>query len=236
MTDIRPLYHRSVAQRTPCMLVLDASASMNTLVEETGRTRIEELNRGLQDLKDALLSDETAAERVQLAIVCVGGPAGHADLLMDWTDAVHFQPPLMKAKNLTPLGYGMRLALQCVDQQKRNLRAQGVGYTRPWIMVMSDGEPQGDDAPWDDVAAECRAAEEANKCVIYPIGVADAKMDVLQKISNNPALKFSATQFQEYFRWLSASLSSLSRSAPGTTLQEGAISPFGVLKPRAGMQ
>lgn len=231
MKDIVPQYHRRVAQRTPCMLVLDASGSMNEVIPSTGRKRIEELNHGLKMLRDDLVRDPVAAERVQLAIVCVGGPAGHADLLMDWTDAIQFQAPQLYADGLTPMGEGLRIALQCVDQQKRTLKAQGINFTRPWIMVISDGEPSDEAKVWEAAAAECRAAEIAKKCVIYPFGVADARLDTLQEISATPARRLGEAQFREYFKWLSSSLSTLSRAPSGSALQDAAISPWGVVGP-----
>lgn len=226
MNEMAPIYHNNPSQRTPCMLVLDSSGSMDEIVPASGRTRIDELNQGLQLLRQELLADETAAQRVQLAIVCVGGPAGDADLLMDWTDAMNFQPPVLRAGNLTPLGQGMRLALQYVEQQKQTLKSFGIGYTRPWVMVISDGEPTDDPALWQAVAQECRAAEDAKRCVIYPIGVADANLQVLQQISATPALRMADARFREYFQWLSSSLSSMSRSRPGENVQLAAPSPW----------
>jgi len=229
MSDIAPIYHNNPSQRTPCMLVLDASGSMDEIVKGTGRTRIDELNQGLQLLQRELLADETAAQRVQLAIVCVGGPAGEADLLMDWTDAMNFQPPMLRAGNQTPLGQGMRLALQYVEQQKQTLKGFGIGYTRPWVMVISDGEPTDDPALWQAVTQECRSAEAAKRCVIYPIGVADANLPVLQQLSSTPALRMADTNFREYFRWLSSSLSSMSRSRPGENVQLAAVNPWAMV-------
>jgi uncharacterized protein YegL len=211
------------------MLVLDASGSMDLIVPATGRKRIEELNQGLALLKQELMNDETASQRVQLAIVCVGGPAGDADLLMNWTDAWQFDPPQLFARGATPLGQGLRLALQSVDQQKQQLKAQGIGFTRPWIMVISDGAPTDDQRIWQAVAQECRAAEAAKRCVIYPIGVADANMSVLQQISSTPALKMAEARFKEYFQWLSSSLSSMSRSQPNAQVQLAAPSPWTVV-------
>lgn len=229
MNEMSPIYHNNPSQRTPCMLVLDASGSMDEKVRATGRTRIDELNQGLQVLRQELASDETAALRVQLAIVCVGGPAGDADLLMDWTDANQFQPPVLRAGNQTPLGQGMRLALQYVEQQKQTLKRHGIGYTRPWIMVISDGEPTDDPALWQAVTRECRAAEAAKRCVVYPIGVADANLQVLQQLSGTPALRMADARFREYFVWLSSSLSSMSRSRPGDNVQLAAVNPWAMI-------
>lgn len=226
MQEIRPQYHNNPSQRTPCMLVVDASGSMDEIVAATGRKRIEELNDGLAILQQELMADDTASQRVQLAIVCVGGPAGEADLLMDWTDAYQFQAPRLFAGGQTPLGQGMRLALQYVEQQKRQLQANGIGYTRPWIMVISDGEPTDDPGVWQSVTQECRAAEAAKRCVIYPIGVADANMNAMQQLSSTPALKLSEAKFREYFQWLSSSLSAMGRSKPGDQVQLPAPSPW----------
>lgn len=229
MKEIAPIYHANPSQRTPCLLVLDASGSMDEIVEATGRPRIEELNNGLALLQQELINDETASQRVQLAIVCVGGPAGDADLLMDWTDAMQFQPPRLFPGGLTPLGQGLRLALHYVEQQKQTLKQFGIGYTRPWIMVISDGDPTDDPATWQAVTQECRAAELAKKCVIYPIGIADANLAVLQQISATPALKMSEAKFREYFQWLSSSLSSMSRSRPGDNVQFAAVNPWAMV-------
>ena len=215
MNELMPQYHNNPSQRTPCMLVLDASGSMTETVAATGKRRIDELNEGLALLQQELQGDDTASQRVQLGIVCVGGPAGDADLLMDWTDAMHFQAPRLQPGGLTPLGQGLRLALQQVERQKQQLKANGIGYTRPWIMVISDGEPTDDSATWQAAVQECRSAEAARRCVVYPIGVGDARLETLQQLSSQQALKLSEARFKAYFQWLSGSLASLSRSQPG---------------------
>ncbi len=228
MSSISAVYHGNASQRTPCMLVLDASGSMSSVIAGTGRTRIDELNEGLQLLQSALVDDETAAMRVQVAIVCVGGPSNDAQLLADWTDAVNFEAPTLRAGGATPLGHGLRLALHHVEQHKLMLKQLGVGYTRPWIMVMSDGEPTDSAAVWQGVVEECKAAQANKSCVIFPIGVEDAKLDVLQQLSTTRAARLKSAHFREYFQWLSASLSSVSRSQSGDSVVLPATDPWAV--------
>lgn len=226
MSDFAPQYHRNPSQRTPCMLVLDASGSMSETVNETPRTRIDELNDGLELLQRELLADETAAQRVQIAIVVVGGPAGDARLLMDWTDAAQFHAPRLSTGGKTPLGKGMRLALEHVALQKQALQRNGIGYTRPWVMVMSDGVPTDEQQEWIAAVQDCRAAEAARRCIIYPIGVADASLPTLQQLSSTKAMRMSESRFREYFQWLSSSLASVSRSRPGEQVQLAAVDPW----------
>lgn len=227
MTTIAPRYHTNPSQRTPCMLVLDASGSMASKAA-TGLRRIDEVNRGLALLKEELCRDETACMRVQLAIVAVGGSADDAELMLGWTDVLDFDPPALEARGQTPLGHGMRLALHHVEQHKLTLRQNGISYTRPWIMVISDGEPTDSKAVWQGVVDECRQAQAKKRCVIFPIGVEDAKLDVLQQLSTTRAARLSATDFRKYFQWLSASLQTVSRSSSGESVALPATDPWAV--------
>ena len=226
MKHISPVYHAAPWQRTPCMLVLDASGSMAAQVNGRSSTRIEELNRGLQLLKSELCADDTASMRVQLAIVCVGGPSHTAELILNWTDATDFEPPQLSADGPTPLAQGMRLALHHIDKHKTDLNLHGVPYTRPWVMVISDGEPSDRPDVWQRVVEECRAAESAKRCIIFPIGVEDGNMTVLQELSTTRAARLSSTHFKEYFQWLSASLSCVSRSRSGESVALPATDPW----------
>ena len=226
MAKFLPSFPTSFTQRTPCMLVLDASGSMGTKINGGARTRIDELNGGLRLLRNELREDETASVRVQLAIVSVGGPDHRARLCMDWTDATEFEPPVMEADGPTPLGQGMRLALHHVDRHKAELNQFGIPYTRPWIMVISDGEPSDRGDVWKAITEECRAAEAAKRCVIFPIGVEDGNLEMLQMLSNTRAARLSSTNFSKYFQWLSASLSCVSRSQGTDSVALPATSPW----------
>jgi len=209
MQEPTPDYNVNPSQRTPCVLVLDASGSMEG-------NPIDQLNRGVKTLEEELKRDATASMRVQLAIVCVGGPAGNADIMQDWTDAGDFEAFDLVAGGYTPLGEGMEVALDIVEQHKDDLRQSGISYTRPWIFVISDGVPTDD---WHDVARRCREAEENRKCMIFPIAVEGADVDILGEFSNNKPKELDGLRFVELFQWLSSSLRGVSRSAPGEVVQ-----------------
>lgn len=218
-------YSGNPNQRTPCVLVLDASGSMGSMTS-SGRTRIEELSAGIAALENELRSDDTALVRVQLGIVNVGGPSNDADIMMDWTDATEFHAFPLRADGTTPLGKGVRIALQMIEQGKQNLRAAGISYTRPWMMVISDGEPTDDPIDWAAAVSECRAAEAGKRVEIFSIGVEGANLSILSQISTKQPLMLSGMKFQELFVWLSASLSAASRSRPGDSLQLPSTDPW----------
>lgn len=219
-------YDNNPNQRTPCVLVLDLSGSMNDQTS-TGRTRIAELNEGIKQLEESLHEDPTALVRVQLSIVSVGGPSGDdAAIMMDWTDATHFESFPCRADGWTLLGRGLRIGLHLVEQGKLNLKNAGISYTRPWMMVITDGEPTDDQIEWDEAVRACKDAEAARKVEIFAIGVEGANLQKLSEISSKPPLKLSGMKFRELFVWLSASLSAASRSRPGDKVDLPSTDPW----------
>ncbi len=116
--------------RCPCILLLDVSGSMS------GRP-INELNAGLVTFRDELLADPLALKRVELGIVTFG-PV-HVE--QPFTSAANFFPPILFAQGDTPMGAAITKALDMVEERKREYRANGISYYRPWIFLITDGAP-----------------------------------------------------------------------------------------------
>jgi uncharacterized protein YegL len=211
-------YSTNPNQRTPCVLVLDASYSM-TAKASSGKTAIEALNEGIKALEYALKNDEAALTRVQLSIVIVGGPTDDAEILMDWTDVSNFTAFPLTAGGRTPLGKGIQLGLDLIEEGKQNLRSQGISYTRPWLLIMSDGAPTDEASLWNAASNECRQAEAEKKVEVFCIGVEGADLTKFRGLSHKPPLMLDGVKFEELFQWLSESLSAASQSRPGDTLQ-----------------
>lgn len=218
-------YINNPNQRTPCVLVLDISGSMNERTQ-TGRTRVEELNLGLVALCEALHDDPTALIRVQLSVVTVGGPTGGAEIMMDWTDATDFRPFNLNASGGTPLGKGLRTALPLIEDAKRQLRNTNISYTRPWMIVISDGEPTDSSEEWKNATQECLKAEQENKVEIFSICVDSSIVPKMGEFTSRPPLTLSNMKFRELFVWLSASLSAASRSRPGENISLPSTDPW----------
>lgn len=205
-------------QRTPCVLVLDCSGSMSG-------DRINNLNAGLKSFVSELKNDDTAYSRVQIAIITVGEVGNSARLHTDWCDAVNFTPPILPANGLTPLGEGVLLGLQNIENQKALLKSNGITYTRPWMFVISDGEPTDDTNVWQSATLAAKQAMANKKCEIFPISV-DVNIGQLSELSTLPVVNVSSAKFNEFFVWLSGSLSSASRSKPGENIQLPSTDPW----------
>jgi uncharacterized protein YegL len=222
-------YASNTAQRTPCILVLDASGSMSTK-ERNGFTRIQMLNQGIAAFHAALTADDIALSRVQVAIVNVGGPTDEPELILDWTDAEEFQPFELVANHSTPLGRGVSVALDAIEQQKSKLRSAGIAYTRPWMMIITDGEPTDDQTEWNSACESLQKAERDQKVQVYPVGVGEADLRKLGQLSQTPPMRMDNVRFRELFVWLSASLGQISRSVPGGKVQLPSTDPWAAVK------
>jgi uncharacterized protein YegL len=198
------------SQRLPCALVLDGSGSM-------AGVPIDELNAGLRLLEEELKKDDVASQRVQLLVVQFSGDRD-VDILCDWTDAMKFSAPHLEANGLTPMGEAVRVAIAKIEEQKEHYRANGIAYNRPWLFLITDGQPTDDD--WQQAADQSRAAEQANRLIFFGIGVGqDADMSTLARFSTRRPVRLQGLKFKELFLWLSKSTSSASQAAQGTSVQ-----------------
>ncbi len=197
-------------ERAPLVLVLDCSGSM------LDNNKIGLMNEGLKTLEAELKEDPIAARCGRVLVISFGGD-NNVEIMGDWTDAMDFTPPDLKAGGLTPMGAAMRCALDEIESQKNEMRSAGVSYKRPIVMLLSDGQPTDD---WQQVAADCKNAESAHKANIMAIGIdKHANSEILSEFSNKGALNLSGLKFKELFIWLSRSIQAVSRSATGETVQ-----------------
>ncbi|MBI4757378.1 MAG: VWA domain-containing protein [Betaproteobacteria bacterium] len=187
--------------RCACVLLLDTSGSM-------GGAPLGELNDGLRAFSEALLKDELAMLRIEVAIVTFGDSVR---LVQDFVAAGQFIPPVLSASGLTPMGEGIDLAMDKLDGRKQLYRANGVSYYRPWVFLITDGAPSDQ---WQGPAQRVRQAEGAKKLAFFSVGVEGADMAVLGQIASRPPILLKGLNFREMFVWLSASLCNVSRSRP----------------------
>jgi uncharacterized protein YegL len=191
--------------RCPCMLLLDTSGSM-------GGRPIQQLNEGIQTLKNELIQDSLASKRVEVAMITFGP----TKLESDFTTVDNFYPPQLAAEGDTPIGTAIAMGIDLINQRKQVYKENGVGYYKPWIILITDGAPTDN---WAQAAQMVKDGEEKNAFAFFAIGVEDANMDTLSKIAVRSPIKLRGLMFKEFFLWLSSSMKMVSSKNPGTTTQ-----------------
>ena len=92
-------------------------------------------------------------------------------------------------------------------------RRNDIDYFRPWIFLISDGEPN--DEEWEQAAAEAKTEEVRKGVSVFAVGVERADMEILARFSNRVPLKLKGLAFEKLFQWLSSSMAQISDSDPG---------------------
>jgi uncharacterized protein YegL len=168
------------------------------------------LNRGLAAFKQDLAKDPLASRRVEVAVVTFDN---EVKVAQDFVTADQFEPPKLVAQGQTFMGTAIQKALDMVQARKGTYRQNGVAYYRPWIFMITDGEPQGEAESAIQQAAARLKADEANKRVaFFAVGVENASMQRLAEIVVRTPVKLVGLNFVEMFVWLSKSMEAVSQS------------------------
>ncbi|MBE9146640.1 vWA domain-containing protein [Planktothrix mougeotii] len=189
--------------RCPCVLLLDTSASMQGVP-------IDALNDGLMTFRNDLIRDELAKKRVEVAIISFDN---QVKIVQDFVTADQFEPPVLTAQGQTFMGTAISQALDLIAARKSEYRNNGITYYRPWVFMITDGEPQGETDRVTEQATRRIQEEELKKQVaFFAVGVEGANLDRLAQIVQRTPLKLKGLDFREMFIWLSASMQTVSHS------------------------
>lgn len=214
-------------QKCLCVLVLDVSGSMRG-------SKLDALNQGVRDLFTQIQTadgvPETLIDQLEIAIiqydeeVCI---LRDPKLLEDG----ELPPTLTERGSVTETVMAIEEAIKLVEDRKAFYKSTGQSYYRPWIIVMTDGEPYGNKASDADIEAiSQKVAIESNpktgkKYMIMGIGVgSEANMEKLKRMTGGRAMALQGLKFGSFFTWLSASLSTVASSKEGDKIDisEGA--------------
>ena len=111
------------------------------------------------------------------------------------------------------MGRAIEEGLELLNLRKETYRANGVAYYRPWIFLITDGQPTDSIAV---AAARVQAEEAANGLAFFAVAVEGASVQSLSQISVvRPPVKLKGLSFRELFQWFSASQRQVSSSRVG---------------------
>ena len=191
------------AARVAVCLVLDTSGSMSG-------APIEELNKGVKLFIDAIKNDDIAKYAAEIAIVTFGGDV---EVYSDFQNIENFSFRNMYASGSTPMEEAVLQALDLLETRKKEYVDAGVDYYQPWMVIMSDGQP---DSPPNQSSQMTYDMASKRKLSCFQLGIGDgADMQTLAKFSPRKPLRLKGLNFEGFFEWLSKSIQAVSQSTVG---------------------
>jgi uncharacterized protein YegL len=195
-------------QKCLCVLVVDISGSMSG-------EPINQLNKGLQEFQKEVISDFVASQRLEVSIVTFGSYV----LCIQQPNLVsNFQMPTLSANGSTKLVDGVRLAMDVIENRKRWYKETGQNYYRPLIVLITDGEPDGDQDLLG-LSNEVSNKIASKSFMFYSVGVSGYNHQKLSQVCSTPSpLPLAGLEFSKFFKWLSNSIGIITKSTEGQVL------------------
>lgn len=126
-------------------------------------------------------------------------------------------PVLTSRGSVTETVMAIEAAIQLVEDRVAFYKQNGQSYYRPWIIVMTDGEPYGRRASENDIEALSKKVElesvpdnngNGKKYKIFGIGIGkDVNIDNLSRLTGGRAVPLEGLRFGDLFRELCFSVS-----------------------------
>lgn len=199
-------FGRSTRRRLPICFCLDISGSM-------AGNPIRQLNEGLHSFFSSIRENDETRAASDICIVTFGGTV---DIFLPFGRIAKDQsvPKIQATTSLTPIGEGILTSLELLAARKDGYKQLGIKYYQPWLVVITDGAPQGDGAieNMEKAIKEVCDLETAGRLVVFNIGVGNSvDLTLLKRLSNKRAepICIDSAQFSKLFEFLGSSSSSI---------------------------
>ena len=196
--------------RCPVLIIADCSGSMS------GRP-IDAMNRGVDDLYQAVIDDEIARNRVEVALLSF---STEARVERDFSTVSERGKTNMRAGGATNMHLAIQQGCDLLENRKDQYRRGGVPYFRPIMVLFSDGLPTSPHGEMEQANQRLVDMESGSQLTIFKVGINAQAVQAMLGVLPNPNSRFQPLQldslrFSDFFVWLSRSVSAISRSTPG---------------------
>jgi uncharacterized protein YegL len=226
--------HDDRAQRVLITLVLDTSSSMEG-------EKIMRLNSGLAELADDLRADLELSSKTHVSLITFGHggviawrgqqPAGPSQSAFVPVNAL--QMPTLRAGGVTPMVEAIELAMQCVANEKRTLKARSLSYYRPLIWLISDGLPTDREGQlshdWKALPPRLRDEERENHFLFFTVSAGDidpAGDAILDALAPKAHVRLDTLEFKTALSLVSASADKAQKGKTAEIIQEEIAAVF----------
>lgn len=183
--------------------LLDTSGSM-------GGEPIQRLNDGLNGLVRSLQSDANA-DIIDIAVITFGGSV---NVTMPHTPISRIEADFnLSASGLTPMGEGLLKAAEITNERRRQYNAEGVMTFKPWIFMITDGEPTDS---IESAKQELMKLQDNDKLKLWILGIPGYSKEPLKGLTKDGLiLELRDFDLKTALNWVNKSMANVSHSAPG---------------------
>lgn len=196
--------------RCPVLIIADCSGSMS------GRP-VDAMNQGVDDLYQAIIDDEIARNRVEVALLSFNT---ETRVERDFSTVSERTRTAMRAGGGTNMHVAIQQGCDILEARKEQYRLGGVPYFRPIMVIFSDGLPTSPRSEMEQANQRLVDMESDSRLTIFKVGINAEAVQAMLRVLPNPNSRFQPQQldnlrFSDFFVWLSRSVSAISRSTPG---------------------
>lgn len=216
-------------QKCLCVLLLDVSGSMRRPVSDNSEVkRIDKLNEGVARFYDDIINHKggvspTTKNQLEVAIIKFDQEPTlvRKPKLFERNE----KPPILTERgSTTETVKGIEMALDIINERKRFYCNTGQSYYRPWIILITDGNPSCPQHDIDSMAERLKRYIAKNQINMIGVSVVDnVNQQTMAKLSGGHNVSLRDFRFTHFFRWLGNSFSTITKSGNdgGYDISEG---------------
>jgi uncharacterized protein YegL len=169
----------------PFYVLADVSYSMTQRID--GVSPLDQLNKLVLELKDALDENPILGDKVRFALVDFSDDAQTQIPLCDLMKVDTHAIPVLQARGGTSFAAAFTTLRQQIDADVLQLKADGHKLHRPVVFFLTDGEPTDPDGDWQRAFADLTDPDFRARPNVVPFGVGDARKALLDQLAYPPA-------------------------------------------------
>lgn len=205
MTNLKD-FTTTVARPLPVLLLADVSGSMSI------DGKIDALNDAVAEMLAAFAEEDDSRAEIHVAVITFGAREAKLHQPLAPASSVTWAP--MQAAGNTPMGAAFALATAILEDRSQ---IPSRAY-RPTLILLSDGQPNDE---WRPPLQRLLSLDRAAKAARFALGIGDADLQMLQEFLGRPDARVlqahEARDIKKFFRWVTMTVTSRSRSATPDT-------------------